>query len=254
MREPSGPDPDDLRVQHTRQAVSRRLRRGPRESYALELVYGAVDGAVTTFAVVAGARGAAVPASIVVTLGFANLLADGFSMSIGNYLGVRTTQERRQRLRAQELEHIARVPDGEREEVRQIFEAKGFTGDDLERAVEIITADRDRWVQTMLIEEHGFPPVGARARKTATATFVAFCAAGILPLLPFVAQIAGTRPPGSPFAISALATGLSFVFIGAVRGRVTETSSWASALQTAALGGFAASVAYAVGLALRGLV
>ncbi|MDE0802150.1 MAG: VIT1/CCC1 transporter family protein [Acidimicrobiales bacterium] len=247
-------DPAALRREHTPEVVAVRLSGGPRESYARELVYGAVDGAITTFAVVAGARGASLAASVVVALGFANLVADGFSMSIGNYLGVRTAEERRERVLAEEHEHIERVPDGEREEIRQIFRAKGFTGEDLDRAVEVITADRDRWAQTMMVEEHGFASVEAQPWKTAAATFGAFCMAGVVPLLPFVVELVGGMTLGSPFAVSAMATGLAFLLIGAVRGRVTGGSSLRSALQTLALGGTAASLAFGVGLALRTVV
>jgi VIT1/CCC1 family predicted Fe2+/Mn2+ transporter len=59
--------------------------------YSVEnFVYGAIDGAVTTFAIVTGVVGASLSPSIIIILGFANLLADGFSMAIGNYLAVKT--------------------------------------------------------------------------------------------------------------------------------------------------------------------
>ncbi|MDZ7676109.1 MAG: VIT1/CCC1 transporter family protein [Acidimicrobiales bacterium] len=245
---------EDLGSEHTPDAVARRLLGGPKESYSRELVYGAVDGAVTTFAVVAGARGASVSMSIVVVLGLANLLADGFSMAVGNYLGVRTSEERRRRVRAEELEHIAHVPEGEREEVRQIYEAKGFTGDDLERVVEVVTEDHERWVQTMLVEEHGFTTVAPQPLRTATATFVAFCVAGLLPLTPFLIELAATWPVGDPFVSSAVATGVAFVAIGVARGAITELSRVRTAAQTLGLGGGAAVLAFGVGHVLRGVV
>jgi vacuolar iron transporter family protein len=59
--------------------------------YSIEnFVYGAIEGTVTTFAVVAGVVGASLPSSIIIILGFANLFADGFSMAVGNYLAVKT--------------------------------------------------------------------------------------------------------------------------------------------------------------------
>lgn len=57
-----------------------------RLTYLKEFVYGGIDGSVTTFAVVAGATGAKMDAGVIIILGFANLIADGFSMSVGNYL------------------------------------------------------------------------------------------------------------------------------------------------------------------------
>jgi len=58
--------------------------------YLREFVYGGIDGCVTTFAVVAGATGAGLNTGIIIILGFANLIADGFSMSVGNYLSVKS--------------------------------------------------------------------------------------------------------------------------------------------------------------------
>ncbi len=245
-------DLPDLHREHTPDAVAGRLDRGPAASYARELVYGAVDGAVTTFAVVAGARGATLSTSIVIVLGMANLLADGFSMAVGNYLGVRTTDERRRRLRVEELRHIDRVPEGEREEIRQIYAAKGFTGADLERVVEVVTEDRERWVQTMLVEEHGLAPTTPDPRRTAAATFGAFCAAGLLPLLPYLID-AVAMWPGEPFVASAIATGLAFLLIGAARGALAGLSRTKLALQTLAIGGAAAAIAFGVGYLLRDL-
>jgi vacuolar iron transporter family protein len=86
-----------------------------------------------------------------------NLFADGFSMAASNYLGTKAEREDLECLEAVENRHIDTVPEGEREEVRQIFRQKGFVGEDLGRIVQLISADRSRWVRTMLTEEYGLP-------------------------------------------------------------------------------------------------
>lgn len=58
--------------------------------YIRDMVYAANDGIVTTFAVVAGVRGAELSAGVILVLGFANLAADGLSMAVGNYLGIKS--------------------------------------------------------------------------------------------------------------------------------------------------------------------
>lgn len=63
------------------------------EDYLGEFVYGGIDGAVTTFAVVAGATGARFDTKVLLVLGFANLIADGFSMGVGSYLSSKSEIE-----------------------------------------------------------------------------------------------------------------------------------------------------------------
>lgn len=251
--EPASPE---LRRDHTPQAIERRLRGGPRSSYLRDFVYGAIDGTVTTFAVVAGVAGANLASSVVVILGVANLLADGFSMAVSNYLGTRAEAQRRQLLRAQEEHHIEQVPDGEAEEVRQIFAAKGFEGETLERVVEVITADQQRWVETMLTDEHGLSPAETHPVRAASATFVAFVLFGALPLITYVMQLAGLGGEviaKHAFAISAVVTGVAFFLVGAMKSRVVSGRWWVAGLETLLVGGAAASLAYMVGAGLKQL-
>src|SRR4026207_2394166 len=123
----------DMEHEHSAEAIKQRLARGPGHNYLRDWIYGGIDGSVTTFAVVSGVAGARLSPWIILVMGFANLFADGFSMAASNYLGVKAEHEDLQRLEAVENRHIDLEPEGEREEVRQIFEQKGFSGDDLLR-------------------------------------------------------------------------------------------------------------------------
>src|SRR5688572_31490802 len=103
--------PEALHDDHTREAIAQRLARATRHSYVGDFILGAVDGAVTTFAIVAGAAGAGLSNGVVLVLGIANVLADGFSMAAGNFLRARTDQQLLEQMRRAEEQHIDAIPD-----------------------------------------------------------------------------------------------------------------------------------------------
>ena len=121
--------PEHLHDMHTPDRVSQRLEEGTPQSYLKDMVYGGIDGTITTFAVVAGVVGADLSAGIVVILGLANLVADGFSMGVSNFLGTHAEKQFLHKIRKEEEAEIQLIPDGEREEIRQIYAAKGFEGE-----------------------------------------------------------------------------------------------------------------------------
>ncbi|MGH6903353.1 MAG: VIT1/CCC1 transporter family protein, partial [Geminicoccaceae bacterium] len=177
-----------------------------------------------------------------------NLVADGFSMAASNYSGTKTEHEEQEQLRAVEERHIDLVPDGEREEIRQIFRGKGFRGSDLERAVDVITANRERWVDTMLAEEYGLPKAVRSPLKAAASTFAAFVLCGAVPLLPFLFGSA------AGFQLAIAMTALVFFLIGSTKSRWSPVSWWRSGAETLAIGLGAAALAFLIGHGLKTLV
>ncbi|MCM3871988.1 MAG: VIT1/CCC1 transporter family protein [Pyrinomonadaceae bacterium] len=232
---------------HSSEAIERRLAAGPRHNYLRDWIYGGIDGSVTTLAVVSGVVGAQLSPWIILVMGFANLVADGFSMAASNFLGTRAEYEDLKRIEAIENRHIDLAPEGEREEVRQIFRNKGFTGEDLTRIVELVTADRTRWVRTMLTEEYGLPHDVRSPWMAAVTTFSAFIACGLVPLLPYVFGLS------NPVVLSMVMTGGVFFAIGSVKSRWSTASWWSSGLSTLAVGAIAAGLAYGAGLLLNHL-
>ncbi len=252
MRDPSQ---SELEASHTPERIRKRLKAGSQsESYVSDFIYGAIDGTVTTFAVVASVAGAGLDDGIIILLGVANLTADGFSMAASNFLGTRTEDQAREKIRSEEEDHIDRFPEGEREEIRQIFYEKGFRGDDLERIVEVITEDRQRWVDTMLQEEHGYSGRRPAAWRAAITTFIAFLMVGSIPLVSYLVNWFFPTVVSDPFLWSCLLTGGAFFAVGAMKSRFALQHWLVSALETLALGGLAATIAYVIGEALKNMV
>jgi VIT1/CCC1 family predicted Fe2+/Mn2+ transporter len=243
----------NLRAGHTTEAIRTRLKAGPPRRGLRDFTFGAVDGTVTTFAVIAGVSGAGLPAGVVIVLGLANLLADGFSMGISNFLGTRAEQQQRQRERRIEESHIRQIPEGEREEIRQIFASKGFSGAELERVVQVITADPQVWVNTMLREELDHPAREVSPGQAGLVTYTGFMLAGLIPLVPFVLQLVLLDHSLRAFQWSILLAGVVFFGIGALKSRYVDQPWYWSGAETLTVGGVAAGLAYLVGALLRGL-
>ena len=231
--------------EHSAEAIHKRLVAGPTHNYLRDWIYGGIDGSVTTFAVVSGVVGAELSPWIILILGFANLFADGFSMAASNFLGTKAELDDWRRLEAIESRHIDLAPDGEREEVRQIFQLKGFEADDLNRMVDLVTGDRQRWIHTMLTEEYGLPREVRSPWIAAASTFTAFVVCGFVPLLPFLLRIPHT------LEVSMIMTATVFFAIGSAKSKWSTTSWWQSGLTTFLVGAIAASLAYATGLLLK---
>lgn len=248
----SSDNPVALEHEHTQEAISERLAAATEHNYLGDFVLGAIDGAVTTFAVVSGSAGAGLPAGVAVVLGFANIFADGFSMAVSNYFSTKSEHELLERARRREERHIEHHPAGEREEIRQIFKSKGFEGDLLETITETITKERKLWVDTMLTEELGLQLEPPHPVKAALATFSSFMLAGLVPLLPLFLSTYLTAD--ETFTVSAVATGVTFAVIGVVKGHVTHRPLLRSTLETLLIGGCAAVLAYLAGAGLKGFV
>lgn len=212
-------------------------------SYLRDWVYGGIDGSVTTFAIVSGVAGAALSSNIVLILGFANLVADGFSMAAGNYSSSRTESEQYDRLLHQITHRIRTEPDAAREELRAIYRAKGFAAPEVESVVDAISSKEAGWARTVMIESYGLAPVTRSPWWAAFHTYAAFLVCGIVPLIPYLI--------GLGFEGSVAMTAIVFFAIGSLKSRWTEAPWIRSGLATLGIGGAAAIIAYLIGYVLK---
>ena len=196
----------------------------------------------------AGTVGAGFSSTVAVVLGFANLIADGFSMAVSNFESGKASKEFTDALRRIEQEHIEKVPGGEREEIRQIFREKGFTGETLEEIVRTISRDECLWIETMLTEEYGIQKTAPSPLKSAIITFAAFLFVGAVPLLPFLFPMIEMR---QQFVLSTCLAGVMFFLIGMLKSLVFAMPVFVSGLRTLLTGGAAAALAFVTGHLLR---
>lgn len=216
------------------------------ENYLGEFVYGGIDGCVTTFAVVAGSVGAGLGSPIIIILGFANLLADGFSMSVGAYLSAKSEKQNYNKHKQVEYNEVEHRPEAETQEIREIYAAKGFTGNLLEQIVKGITADKDRWVNEMMKDELNMREDPRSPFLIGLVTYISFIFVGLIPLSVYVWDYVSPLET-SLFFLSSVLTAIGFIIIGILKTSVTETKAWRGILETLALGTLAAFVAYFVG-------
>lgn len=221
-------------------------RFGKIQEYLREFVYGGIDGAVTTFAVVAGGFGANLDPGILLILGFANLLADGFSMSVGAYLSAKSEQDNYSKHEKIEYWEVENLPEVEREEIAEIYRAKGFKGELLEQVVDQICSNKDLWVAEMMKDELSMMRDGKSPFKIGLATLISFILIGLIPLLVYLWDFFFPTDL-NVFLWTSVLTGSAFMIVGWLKGFVNQTSALRSISETVALGLLAAVVAYYVG-------
>lgn len=230
--------------------LAQEHRISPFSVYLKEIVYGGNDGIITTFAVVAGFTGAqtisngSLPFLTVLLFGLANLFADGASMSLGNFLSVRSDQDVFKTEREKELHEIRNAPDMEESETIHILQTKGFTKKDASELAKFYRKNESYWVEFMMKEELEMRnPIGEKPLLTALATFIAFVTFGTIPLLPYFFS----KNVDSAFFYSSIAACTALVLLGILRWLVTRRNVITSIGEVVLVGGIAALVAYVVG-------
>jgi vacuolar iron transporter family protein len=223
--------------------------------YFKEVIYGGIDGIVTTFAVVAGFSGAALSTdttlqlsfAVVLLFGLANLFADAASMGLGNFLSVRSEQDMYEVARQKEQAMLKATPQAEVEATVAILVEKGFSEVDARTLAGIYQHNEDYWLDFMMNHEHELSdPRGENPMATGFATFLSFLIFGSIPLLPFMLFAEGT--PGFLFQLSLLGTGLALVLLGLLKWKIVGAKLVSSLVEVLLVGGTAAGLAYLVGV------
>ncbi len=215
--------------------------------YVGDVVYGALDGIITTFAVVAGAAGAGLSSGVIIVLGFANLIADGISMSVGNYLSLKSEKSYYEAQKKIEELEVQKFPDIEKKEIVEIYRKKGFSGKALKQIVDLITSNKKAWVDTMINDELGLVVEHRKPVTAGAVTFAAFVIAGFVPLLPHISSHFFGFQQSIALPLSIIMSFFTIFLVGSLRSLVISKNWLSAGLEMLLVGGMAAVASFLIG-------
>lgn len=230
--------PDARQIQHEHPDVTGGWLR--------PAVFGAMDGLVSNFALIAGVVGGSTAGDSqpVVLAGLAGLAAGAFSMAAGEYTSVASQSEFAKAQIAIERTEIARNPGGEMAELAAMYVAKGITPRLAAEVAEQVHTDPDNAVRVHAREEFGVDADElASPQLAAVSSFVAFAVGALVPLLPYLLGASSLLP-------AVLLSLIGLFACGAVVTTVTQRSWWYGGVRQLVLGGGAAALTYAIGSAV----
>ncbi len=224
-----------------------------KDKYLKEIVFGSIDGIITTFAIVTGVIGASLSYGVIIILGLANLLADGFSMASGDYLSTKSELERIKKKSDEYRLKVNKDPKDEILGLENMFREKGFSEDTILKLVKDVTSNKKAWENLMISEEYG-EYEKMDPKKTAMATFIAFVVAGLIPLSAFIFAYIFESFRDYASMISIILTGFALFMVGNFKAHITKKDPIKSGLETLFIGGIAALGAFMVGFLLKEFV
>ncbi|MEW5986426.1 MAG: VIT1/CCC1 transporter family protein [Chloroflexota bacterium] len=212
-----------------------------------DIILGGQDGLVNVLGVILGVAAATGDQHVVLVAGLAATFAESVSMAAVAYTSTLADSDFYESEREREHRHILSVPELERNEIREIYQRKGFEGRMLERIVDTITANRDVWVAVMMAEEHQLTPVDRRhALRSGLIVGASAVVGSLIPLAPFV-----VLPVILGMWASILVAAVTLFVVGAYKARMTVGHPGKSGLEMAVIGTVSALVGYMVGVLLK---
>jgi VIT1/CCC1 family predicted Fe2+/Mn2+ transporter len=224
-------------------SVPRHPEAHRRTNWLRDVILGGQDGLVNILGIILGVIAGGGSKTVLLSAGFAAAVTESISMGAVGYTSTVSERDYYLAEEGREASEIDTMPAAERQEIRDIYQQKGFAGDLLERVVDTITANRDRWLDTMMAEELHLQPVENSAiLRSAFVIFVSTLVGHLIPLLPFVWL---ERTPALILSIVVSAVAL---FAVGVYSAVTLVGDWRkSGLKLMVIGLGAAAVGFLIG-------
>jgi len=242
------------------------------------LIYGGLDGIISTFVVICSIEGGSFNPVYALVLGFSNLVGDGISMGVGEYLSGKADMEHQQTEYQREKWEFEHNPEGEITEMIELLQDKGVSPEDTELIIRTTAKYPELFLDQMMYYELGFMPLEEDEKpikkgrihhvlcylcthssppthiKRGFMTFLAFCAFGLVPMLSYVGfgyvpwnTVTALKGFNPTFAISCVATAATLLLLGAVKARFSNENKIISSLKTLATGGAACVIAWLIG-------
>jgi VIT1/CCC1 family predicted Fe2+/Mn2+ transporter len=207
-----------------------------------DLMLGLNDGLVASLAVTSGVSGAFTARKIVIMAGLSEMLGGAVSMGLAAFISARSQIEFYHSEIEREHLEMRKWPDRERDEIRNIYRAKGFTGKLLDQIVEHITADPKRWSDVMMREELGFSGEFESPLRSGTTVGISYLCGAAVPIIPYLFV-----EPAHGVIYSTIATLIALFIVGAAKTLITTRSWWRSGLESALTGAAAAAATFGAG-------
>ncbi|CAD8163550.1 unnamed protein product [Paramecium pentaurelia] len=224
-------------------------------NYLRSSVFGGMDGMMTTFSVVTAVIGGNFGVQAVLALGVANMIGDGLSMALGDYLSTKSEQQFFKQEREREKWEVENNLEGEKKEMVELYKKKGMEQEDAEKIMNIISRHKDAFIDIMMLEELELGGAEENPLMNALVTFIAFILFGLVPIIPFiVAAIAGLTDGTTDtlFYISIAMTILFLIILGVSKSFFSYATWWRCAAETLFVGACTASSSYLIGMAFEG--
>ena len=243
-REPERPEQTDKTSRYAgRQAILTRHERHPAGGSTIrEVVFGANDGLISSLALVSGMAGATPNRSTILIAGLAGVVAGTVSMALGAFVSTKSVREFQESEEQRERYEIEHVPELEREELAEIYRQKGFTGAELERVLDRLTENPERWLGVMMAEELGLAGEVLNPYVAAMVMGVAFALGGIVPVLSYFWS------EGAVALVTSVGlTAVGLFGVGCWRGALANSSWFRKGLEMVCLGGLSFALSYGIG-------
>lgn len=214
-----------------------------------DIVIGMSDGLTVPFALAAGLSGAVGTTAIVITAGLAEIAAGSIAMGLGGYLAGRTEVDHYNAELERERMEVEKVPEVEKQEVRDVFAGMGLSQDTQNLIADEMTKDKDNWVEFMMKYELGLEkPDPKRARNSALNIGISYVVGGMVPLSPYFF----VGKPIDGLKISAIITVICLFIFGFFKAKMTGQNPWGGAVRVTLIGSVAATAAFLIAKLIGG--